>query len=412
MSQVLLHNLTIKGIENVPGILDYDQRALIFANPGDLVITRKKIDGDYVKYLESLGYDFTDVYFYESKWKDQTYDSIFEEPALKEAIKPRKNQPLHTFQVTEIENTFAKNNDLIFLTDYKVAEKYGRKSPFRKLCKSLNIPIAQGYESLKSVKEVIEAIYSINSKTVLLRLDEGISGAGNFLIKKSEFIELNSNSQIESVKEILSKIPQRMKDSFVTVEEWMDKVSSSPSLQIEISKNGNIKILSTHEQILQGEEKWFVGSKYPAHIDSKVFNKIKIDAKKIAKQLHSEGFVGEFGLDLIIEEDCYYFVEANVRITGTSYPREFVKKVCTGLENIYYQAGDVNLKKFENITFKDIFNLLRSVLFEKTTKSGLLIYNTGVLETSGRFDIISVGQNKYDVENIMLKTRDILSKEF
>ena len=145
-TKILLHNLTIKGIENVPGVLNYDQRSLVLSSSGDTVITRNKFDKDYLKYLDELGYDTGTLNYYFSKTPKQTYDSIFFEPELAEFLKDKSNMKLSTYNLTALESNFAQQNNLRFSSSYKVAEKYGRKSYFREVCKKLDLPVANGFE--------------------------------------------------------------------------------------------------------------------------------------------------------------------------------------------------------------------------------------------------------------------------
>jgi hypothetical protein len=411
--KILLHNLTLKGIENVRGVLNYDQRALVLLDKGDLIITRNQIDPAYLDYLTSLGFNLEDVKCYTSRASIQTYDSIFYEPELVDFLKDCQGFELSTYNLTEFEYDFAVQNKLILSGNYKVAEKYGLKSYFRELCQELGLPVVFGFEKLSDVDLIIDYIKKINSKNVLIRLDEGVSGAGNFLLNKAEFLGKTNTDKVQIIKKILNALPQRQVNSGVTVETWIDEVVSSPSIQLYIHSDGKIDLLSTHDQILEGAEKWFIGSKYPSSSLDFINESVVLEAKKLGAYFYNQGFVGEFGLDLIITPETYYFVEANIRTLGTTYPREFVKKIRGGnLEGINYLAKDVEIKNFEKVTFEKIYDTLEQLKYNINSDSGILIYNTATIPIRGRFDIIIVGKSDLEINGLLREAQNLLSNKF
>ncbi|MEM1312718.1 MAG: hypothetical protein AAGF07_04620 [Patescibacteria group bacterium] len=411
--KILLHNLTIKGIENVPGVLNYDQRSLVLSNSGDTVITRNRVDKEYLKYLDELGYETSTLNFYVSKTSKQTYDSIFFEPELSEFLKDKSNRELSTYNLTALESNFAQQNNLQFSSRYKVAEKYGRKSYFREVCKKLDLPVAYGFEKLTNIEELINCIQQIPTPKILLRLDEGVSGAGNFLVDKKDFILKQESEKRSYIQRIFDTIPQRLEGSGITVENWFEDVIASPSLQFLINSKGETKLLSTHDQILEGEEKWFVGSKYPSVYSDYINSNVLPQGEKLGKYFFSQGFIGEFGLDIIMTHETYYFVEANIRTLGTTYPREFVKKVNNGtLEGLTYISKDVELKNFKNVTFELLIKVLETLKYDFRSKSGLLIYNTATIPLIGRFDMVLVGTNSDMVNSLIQEAQILLDKNF
>lgn len=63
MKKILLHNMTFKGIHAVPGVINYDQRGVVSANKGDIVITNNPIDPEYLRYLENLKFPIKEIEF-------------------------------------------------------------------------------------------------------------------------------------------------------------------------------------------------------------------------------------------------------------------------------------------------------------------------------------------------------------
>jgi len=391
--KIILHNVTLKGIENVPGVLNFDERGLVISNNGDIIITRSAVDQYFLDYLKNLGYNFSTCTFYNSKSKVQTYDSIFSENELISLLKNNSAELISSYQLTRYEDDLAKETGKILYGNVDISEKYGTKSGFRELCKHLYISIVNGYEHLKDISEINKKIEQVSTKKCLMRLDEGVSGAGNFLIEMDKYFDMSQADKNELVLGYLNKLPQRMSDSGATIEEWIEDVVSSPSLQFEVARNGEIKLLSTHDQLLAGKEKWYVGCSYPSISLGNFYDQIISDGFKFMNFLRLEGFYGFCGIDLIITKDKYYFVEANVRVPGTTYPREFVRKVFGDLENIHYMAKDFQLDNLVGKDFKTIYGKLRPWLIGDSRQEGVLVYNTGSLKVGGRVDVVVVSSD-------------------
>lgn len=396
-NKIIVQNMTLKGIENVPGVLDYDQRGLVLAREEDIVITRSKVDEDFLNYLTELGYSFKKSNLVHSSEKNQTYDSVYNEKRIIDFVKGTKATFIDTYQLTSLESEFAKRTKKELYGNSVIAEKYGTKSGFRKLCKKLNIPVVGGFENLKTTKSIIESIKKLkDSKRILLRLDEGVSGAGNFVIEYKQFLKLSPEEKNKQITEYLNRIPQRLKTSGMTVEKWVDNVTSSPSFQFEIYPNGEILLLSSHEQILDGKEKWFVGCQYPSYTFDRMYIDALHEGMKFMNALKDEGFIGHCGIDYIITKKEFFLVEANIRRQGTAYPREYVRRVFGSLENVEYMAKDIQSKDLIGATFSDIKKKFKDLLIspKDNTWEGILIFNTGALRNGGRFDIVIVAKDE------------------
>lgn len=413
MSKVILHNMTLKGIENVPGVLDFDQRGILLAERGDMVITRSKIDKVFLEYLTELGYNFDEVTFLEESSKPSlTFDSIFHDKTIFDAVIKHDAKFLDTYNLTSYENEFANKTGKTLNGNSHIASLYGTKSGFRNLCEKIKLPIAFGFQNLNKPNDVVNKILELKKHTNLciLRLDEGVSGAGNFLINIPEFEKLKKSQQINKIELLLNKIPQINKSSGITVEDWIENVTSSPSLQFEVQRNGEIILLSSHDQILEGVEKWYTGCQYPSSLEPEVYTKVINDGFKFMSALKQLGYSGPCGLDFIITQRSHFIVEANVRKQGTLYPREFLRKIYGSLDNVYYTAQDIVLSNLQKITVSQILEALEDLLIKsKKDTSGVLIYNVGAIKDGNRLDVIATGQSMKIQKELIQETIRILS---
>lgn len=417
--KVILHNLTLKGIEAVPGVLDFDQRGILFARPGDVVITRLPPDTVFLKYLTDLGWNFSDVTFLSPEsLQNYTYKSIFYDKDILKRLKKKHLSYIDSYQNTFEEKKFSLRTGIPLYANPTVGHTYGTKSGFRKLAKRLKLPIPRGYESVKSAQAVLcrlHQLFSAGVASVIIKIDEGLSGAGQTLIDKSNFLSLSKKEQTSHVSTAINKIPQFGKDSAATVEEWVENVVASPSIQLEVRPDGTIYVLSMKDQLLEGIEKWYIGCFYPvSSLTEKQKIRFEREARLFVDALVQKGFIGFLGMDAILLSDgSILWVEANVRKPGTFYPRIIAEKVNAGtLSGMYYCACDFTLPKLKGKSFIDVQLLLHSYLYPiKGEKKGVIVYNTGALTDAGRFDLICIGRSKKEAKDLFAQVKQLLDQQ-
>ena len=417
--RLIVHNLTLKGIENVPGILDFDQRGLVFTRPRDVIVTKRLPDPAFLQYLTNLGWDFSRVTMLSpSSLKNYAYKSIFYDKQIIKKISHFPVTYIDTYQNTHEEERFGKRIQLPVYASAKLGLTYGTKSGFRKLAKKLSLPVVRGYESVKSAKDVLSRVtqlFKTSAKRVVVKIDEGVSGAGQTLLHNETFLALSKKEQYEFITHAISKIPQFGKTSAVTIEEWVEGVVASPSIQMEITPSGEIKILSMKDQILVGEEKWYIGCLYPVEsVSAKQKKQIETEARVFAATLKDKGFIGFLGLDTILLSDgSILWVEANIRKPGTFYPRVIAEKLNKGtLRGISYVACDFTIASYKGKMFTDIAAFLKDFMYPiQGEKRGVIVYNTGALLDAGRFDLVCIGRSSDEAKELFQRVKQRIEKE-
>ncbi|MBI5449038.1 adenosylhomocysteinase [Candidatus Gottesmanbacteria bacterium] len=416
LPRVILHNLTLKGIEVVPGVLDFDQRGILFARPGDVVITKRPPEKAFLQYLTNLGWDFSGVSFLSPKsLQNYTYRSIFYDKDLLSALQKIDLGYIDVYQNTVEEHLFGKRAGLPLYANPMIGQEYGTKSGFRRLAKKIKLSIPRGYESVKTPQVVLKkvhALFASGASRVIIKIDEGLSGAGQTLINKEEFFSLSKKEQNHFVTAAIQKIPQFGKQSAATVEEWVEGAIASPSIQLEVRPDKTVHVVSMKDQLLEGVEKWYIGCSYPV---SSLTEKQKIQFEKEARQftevLAHKGYIGFLGMDAILFPDgSFLWVEANVRKPGTFYPRIIAEKLNGGtLRNTYYVACDFTIPKLKGTSCTDVHSLLRSYLYPIVGKKrGVVVYNTGALLDAGRFDLICIGESAEDAKDLFRQVKHLL----
>lgn len=415
-NKIIVHNLTFKGIEVVPGVLDFDQRGIVYANSGDIIVTKNKPEQDYLDYLQNLGWDFKDVTFLSpSSQENYVYNSVFKDKALISKLSKYKGFSIDTYNATSDEDEFSRKIKLPLSFNCSVSQKYGTKSGFRRLCKMLGINVARGVEGVSSIDDAIKIvgdIFADGYEKLAIKIDEGISGAGNTIIDKEEFSRLDSAEKRSVIDQAMHKLTQAGEQSAAVFEGWISNVVASPSVQVEVFPDGKYEIVSMHDQLLEGDAQWYIGCVYPPNsINEEQSKRLKGDVKIIVEQLSREGYYGFLGLDTIINRDGdIYWVEANARKTGTFYPKTIAERLNRGsLNNVYYIATDLINSALKGAKFQKIKLLLDDLLYPiKGENRGVFLYNVGALKDAGRFDIVCFGESPSDAHQLYLEAKSII----
>lgn len=417
--KIILHNLTFRGIEVVPGLLDFDQRGLVRLDKGDIIITKNLVEQDYLNYLEELGWNFSGCSFLNpATTKDYIYNTIFYDKdviAKIKGVEDYEDYYLDTYNTTLEEEKFAEKTRIPIYANCKLSQLHGTKSGFRKLARKLGLKVVDGFEGIndiKNLKRSLENLFADGKSEAVIKIDEGISGAGTTKIRSSKYKNLSPHQRLELLNKSLYKVKQTQPHSGVVVEKWLPNIIASPSVQIEVYPNKTWKIVSMHEQLLEGDERWYVGCRYPQVSLSKVgLKSVLSDTAKFTEFLISKNFIGFFGLDLIITDSSEIFwIEANMRKTGTFYPRVIAEKLNDGSsKGAFYIAADFTAPKFKGISFSDVRKEFSQLLYPIDKKlNGIVFYNIGPLKEAGRFDLVCFGHDQKSAQAIYKEVKEKL----
>ncbi len=182
---------------------------------------------------------------------------------------------------------------------------FGTKTGCRNLFADEGIRHPLGMQDLRSLDAVVEAVLAIkaqqpSTRQVVVKLNEGVAGLGNMLID----VDLDAGTELAAtvLQEIVSRgsEPDESGDTYVSkiasegaiVEEFISGSEfRSPSVQLRITPEGDVQVLSTHDQLLGGENgQAFLGAIFPAHPEySRIITQ---DGIKIGERLAEGGCPG------------------------------------------------------------------------------------------------------------------------
>ena len=229
----------------------------------------------------------------------------------------------------------------MYASDPRLAE-LGSKTGCRRLFAEEGIQHPLGVEDLHSFDDVTDAIMKMleerpSIEEVIVKLNEGVSGAGNALVdllgiadtadpgRRTEVAQRVRSMQLESAATTISAYEAKLEQNGGVVEERIVGVELlSPSVQLRVLPDRSVELLSTHDQLLGGKSgQSYLGCIFPA--DPAYSRLISAPAMTIGERLASEGALGRFAVDFVVKRDTAgrwsaYAIELNLRKGGTTHP--------------------------------------------------------------------------------------------
>jgi len=228
----------------------------------------------------------------------------------------------------------------------------GTKSGCRELFARAGVPHSVGREGITSVATAIEAIQQLRREKpaltqLVMKLNEGVSGQGNALVDLTRLPEPGAADEMQRIALAVENLAPEACGVSATaflaklgreggiVEEWITgRELRSPSVQLQITPNGEVELLSTHDQILGGPHgQSYLGCRFPA--TPSYAPAISGLAHRVAARLADAGVIGRFAIDFVVFRDEQnrwqpFAIELNLRKGGTTHPYETLAHLTGG----------------------------------------------------------------------------------
>ena len=262
-------------------------------------------------------------------------------PRLLARIRESAPQPAHLlpYMTTELERDLALALGMPVYGANPCLQGLGTKSGSRKLFAQAGVPHPLGIANVTDGRDAIEAIVRLRAvkpelAEVLVKLDDGVSGEGNAVVDLRELPAPGADEERQRVGERLGGMA--LETAGVSVDAYLDALASrggvveerlvgldlrSPSVQLAITPEGEVDVVSTHDQILDGQS--YVGCRFPAA--SPYAEPIARLARDVGGRLAGAGVIGRSAVDFVVLRDGDgrwrpYAVEINLRSGGTTHP--------------------------------------------------------------------------------------------
>lgn len=272
---------------------------------------------------------------------------------------------------------------------------FGSKSGFRTSFAPL-MPKGSVELNYKTVRNNADTLFESSSAGIVLKTDKGDAGQGVYIFKKNN-IKTKGKLHLK-LQRIFKKEPYLKKHPLILetfIDTQKERKCPFPSVECFIHQNGKIEIPYYCNMIVTPE-----GEFYGMEMNNRVFSKRTKETvleitMKIAKTYKAAGYRGRFDIDMINNGEKIFANESNTRTNGGTDTYLMVKKLVgkNFFTKRYVISSYTDLPKKSMRSFLTIKKFFASYLFDKKTKTGLIINSESVIQNGG-FSYILVGENK------------------
>jgi hypothetical protein len=377
---------------------------------------------------------------------------ILDRPRLVETIRQNITKPetahLTCFNITPLEKTLAVQLGIpLFGTD---PDKFyeGSKSGGRKTFRESGVSLPDGYEDLYTKQEVIRSLVALKTMNPALRkavvkINEGFSGEGNAIYRYPEVqlddrleenLTASFSQQLKIIAKDLSEVSffEKFASMGGIVEVFLEgDVKMSPSVQCVINPNKGVDIVSTHDQLLGGDDgQIFLGAIFPA---DKIYSvTLAAEGRKIAKTLAEKGAMGRFAIDFIsLKQDDgswnHYAIEINLRKGGTTHPFLMLQfltdgkyhaetgefTTASGNKRCYFASDNVSSDQYKGLTPGDLMDIamFHSLMYDGATQEGIMFHLVGALSEFGKLGLVCIGSTHERAKSFYDRAIEVMDAE-
>jgi hypothetical protein len=295
----------------------------------------------------------------------------------------------------------------------------GYKSTGRRLFAAAGVPKPVGREDIRTVDDVVAAIDCVRAErpsasAVVIKHDDSGAGDGNVVIELRD-VRLGRSAG-DSVRATLQTLPawylRDLQFGGVVEERIMGTAFTSPSAQADITPDGEVVVVSTHEQDLGGDaSQVYMGCRFPAAPAYAASLGRYVHA--IGEQLARQGAIGRFSVDFAAARDetgkwDIYALEINLRKGGTTHPFVALRNLVPGrydAESGRWLADDGSTRSYrstDNLVRDSWLGLPpatvikaladRDLHFDHRTGTGVVLHMLSCLAIDGRFGLTAIGR--------------------
>lgn len=375
---------------------------------------------------------------------------ILERPRLMErirtAIPPGYSAHLACFNVTPYERTLAVKLGIPIYGCDPDLYGWGNKSRSRQIFRECGLSMPEGFEDVKTLDDIIEALSELREKNPLLekaviKMNDGFSGEGNAIFP----FEGAPGDASRLRQWIRNKLPSALKivASGMSFEEYRGKFEqmqgiveefitgshkTSPSVQCRITPLGKVEVISTHDQSLGGESgQVFLGADFPA---SEAYSReIGIIGRRVAEALKEKGVLGRFSIDFLTLREQYawkhFALEINLRKGGTTHPYLMLQfltngeydqgsgiyTTANGQPRCYYATDNLHNEKYRGLTPQDLLEIAigNELHYDATLQEGVVFHLISALSQYGKLGLLCIGKTPEKTRNIYNRTVEVLN---
>lgn len=467
-------SLDQRELAKIAGFLHYEERLLFslirLRNPRTRVIyvTAQPLSPIIIDYYLQLlpGIPFSHarqrlllMTTYDSSPKPLT-QKILERPRLLErmrkALRPQKSY-IVCFNSTPLERELSVQLGIPLLAPDPDLSYWGTKRGSHEIFQLSGVPHPDGSEIVWNTEDLAEAAGHLwerqpTLKRIVVKLNEGFSGEGNAILDLRPILALAppeaSHAQrvktlsdrmvhlrFQAANETWTHFESRIPELGAIVEAFIEgEEKRSPSVQGYITPRGEVKILSTHDQILGGPDgQIYLGCRFPA--DPAYRLRLQTLGLQIGQALAEKGAIERYGVDFVAVHRPNHHgaawdlqaIEINLRKGGTTHPFMTLKyltngryELSTGLfydhqgrEKYYIASDNLQKERYLGLLPNDLMDIIADhrLHFDGSTRTGTVFHLMGALSEFGKLGLTCIGDSAQQAEEIYNQVARVLDEE-
>jgi len=319
----------------------------------------------------------------------------------------------------------------------------GTKSGSRKVFREAGVPFPEGFEDLRSEDDIVAALAALRERRpgihrAVLKLDDSFSGGGSAIFRypKTSWRVAIRDAMADLTFSVPTE-PDRYRRKFAemggVVEDLLDyPESASPSVQLRIDPQGEVVLLSTHDQILGGPSGHvYQGCRFPAAEPYR--RPIQEAGRRVGEVLARRGVVSRFGIDFFVgrrsgkTEWEIFALEINLRMGGTTHPFLALQFLTggrldpgtgaflapSGLSKFYRSTDNLKSESYVGLCPEDLMDIttVNHLHYSHSTETGVLFHMIGALSQFGRLGLTAIGNSPEQAETIYATALEVLDRE-
>lgn len=364
------------------------------------------------------------------------------------------------FNSTDAEVELAKSLNIPLFGNDTQGAFWGTKTGNRQVFLDAGVDHPDGsYREIFTEEELCEEILALlkrcpSARKIMVKLNDSFSGEGNTVLRVDETLQEALKDSDQKAKMVIT---EKLHNSLEFVApgltwaryytqfqnlggicevfvEGAAEAKTSPSCQAFLNNNGDVRILATHEQMLNNQI--YVGCKFPAN--EEYAKDIVTMTMKIGEELSKRDVIGYIAVDFVSvrQEDGTYkhwAIEVNVRMGGTTLPIMTLNLLCQdGVFNAgtsefiasdgyprYYIASDTLRKpSYKGLLIEDLLAIIKRHSTEiewnqrpGAPETGVIFHLVTLLSELGKCGVMCVGRSRDEAEELFQRVKEILDQE-
>jgi PGM1 C-terminal domain len=380
-------------------------------------------------------------------------EKLLERPWVLDRIRRAIRHPrlchLVPYTATELERDLALALEVpMYGADPRHAH-LGTKSGCRELFALAGIPHPLGAEHIRSVAGAIDAIIRLRAikpqlTELVIKLNHGVAGDGNAIVDLAALPDSGTPDEAPRIEQRLATLAPEA--STVTVAAYLAMLTThggiveeriagpklrSPSVQLQITSTGQVKLLSTHDQILGGPSgQSYLGCRFPA--EASYAPAIGALARRVGQRLADTGVIGRLAIDFVVarrHDNRWepFAIELNLREGGTTHPYQTLAHLAGGAYNAddatfttpsgqakFYVATDhFKAPQLRALGCEGVLALARhgDLRFDRMRGTGTVFHMLSSLDELGRTGFTAIGDSPESADALYDRVQTTLIRQ-